>query len=125
MKILVLAALVLAPLMGIAGDIAPREGWVVKDTAKPYAALLDDLRTAIKDNKMGLVTEAGPTEAARKRGFDIPGNRVLGVYRNDFAVSALEASRAAMIEAPIRFYVTENPDGAKWRYAASAVITNL
>ena len=111
MKILVLAALVLAPLMGIAGDIAPREGWVVKDTAKPYAALLDDLRTAIKDNKMGLVTEAGPTEAARKRGFDIPGNRVLGVYRNDFAVSALEASRAAMIEAPIRFYVTENPDG--------------
>ncbi len=111
MKRLAIAALFLAPLAAFAGDVAPRDGWVVKDTAKPYAALLDDLRAAISANKMGLVTEAGPTEAARKRGVEIPGNRVLGVYRNDFAVRALETSRAAMIEAPIRFYVTENPDG--------------
>ena len=102
----------LAGLPAAAGDIAPREGWVVIDTAKPYAQLLDDLRAAIRDNSMGLVTEAGPTEAARARGVEIPGNRVLGVYRNDFAVRALQASPAAMIEAPIRFYVTENPDGA-------------
>ena len=111
MAALLAAPLLGAPLSGFAGDIAPREGWVVKDSAKPYATLLEDLRAAIRDNKMGLVTEAGPTEAARKRGVEIPGNRVLGVYRNDFAVRALEASRAGMIEAPIRFYVTENPDG--------------
>ena len=36
---------------------------------------------------------------------------VLGVYRNDFAVRMLEASIPAGIEAPIRFYVTENADG--------------
>ncbi|MEQ9609274.1 MAG: DUF302 domain-containing protein, partial [Kiloniellaceae bacterium] len=41
-----------------------------------------------------------------------PGNTVIGVYRPDFAVRMLEASTAAGIEAPIRFYVTENADGS-------------
>lgn len=112
MQISALALALLAAVAADADDIAPRDGWAVKDTGKPYAQLLDDLRAAISENKMGLVTEAGPTEAARARGVTIPGNRVLGVFRNDFAVRALQASAAAMIEAPIRFYVTENPDGS-------------
>jgi uncharacterized protein (DUF302 family) len=33
------------------------------------------------------------------------------VFRNDYAVRMLEASIPAGIEAPLRFYVTENPDG--------------
>jgi len=33
------------------------------------------------------------------------------VFRNDFARRMLETSVSAGIEAPIRFYVTENPDG--------------
>jgi uncharacterized protein (DUF302 family) len=41
----------------------------------------------------------------------IPGNMVIGVYRPDFAVRMLAASVPAGIEAPIRFYITENPDG--------------
>ena len=44
-------------------------------------------------------------------GEPIPGNRVVGVYRNDFAVRAVRLFPAAMIEAPIRFYVTEDSDG--------------
>ncbi|MEO1456354.1 MAG: DUF302 domain-containing protein [Pseudomonadota bacterium] len=44
----------------------------------------------------------------------MPGNRVLGVFRNDFAVRILRVSTPAMIEAPIRFYVTEAPDGRGW-----------
>lgn len=94
-----------------AGSIAPREGWEVHDTSQSYADLLDSLKAAIKAEGMFLVTQAGPTEAAAKRGITIPGNRVIGVYRNDYAVRALAASTAAMIEAPIRFYVTENADG--------------
>lgn len=94
-----------------AGSIAPREGWAVHDTAMSYADLLASLKSAVKAEGMIVVTQAGPTEAAKKRGIDIPGNRVIGVYRNDFAVRALAASTAAMIEAPIRFYVTENADG--------------
>ncbi len=41
----------------------------------------------------------------------IPGNMVIGVYRPDFAVRMLAASIPAGIEAPIRFYITENADG--------------
>ncbi|HSF95792.1 MAG TPA: DUF302 domain-containing protein [Thermohalobaculum sp.] len=109
-----LATLLAAALMltqAHAGGIAPRDGWAVHDTAQGYAELLGNLKAAVKAEGMFVVTEAGPTEAAKNRGITIPGNRVVGVYRNDFAVRALETSTAAMIEAPIRFYVTENADG--------------
>lgn len=92
-------------------DIAPREGWVVKPTGKDYANLVSDTVAAVKANKMGVVTQAGPTEAAKSRGVTIPGNRVIGVFNNVYAVRILGLSTAAMIEAPIRIYVTENEDG--------------
>ncbi len=104
------AALIAA--QAIAGSIAPREGWAVHDTARGYGELLDSLKAAIKAEGMFIVTQAGPTGAAAKRGITIPGNRVVGVYRNDYAVRALATSTAAMIEAPIRFYVTENGDAS-------------
>jgi uncharacterized protein (DUF302 family) len=107
---IVLAAL-LAAAPAHAGEVTPRPGWAVQDTGFDYVELLARLREAVMAEGMFLVTEAGPTEAAKSRGITIPGNRVVGVYRNDFAVRALAASTAAMIEAPIRFYVTENPDG--------------
>ena len=89
------------------------DGWRAIQTAKPYATLLSDLKAAVRAERMGLVTEAGPTEVAKKRGFDIPGNRVVGVFRNDYAVRILGLSEDAMIEAPIRFYVTEREGGAR------------
>ena len=110
----IIALTFLAPQFAAGGPIEPREGWEIIETEKAYAQLLEDLRAAIKAENMGLVTEAGPTEAARARGVEIPGNRVIGVFRNDFAVRILELSTAAMIEAPIRFYVTEAPNGTAW-----------
>ncbi len=113
----VLASLVLMILTAtsaapsLAGAIAPRDGWQVHDTEQSYSALLENTRAAIKAEGMFLVTEAGPTEAAANRGVDIQGNRVLGVFRNDYAVRAIRLSIPAMIEAPIRLYVTENADG--------------
>lgn len=114
MRILMFAMLALMGMSSLplhAESIAPREGWQVIQTEKSYTELLESLRDAISAEKMGLVTEAGPTEAAAQRGEEIPGNRVVGVFRNDFAVRALRASVPAMIEAPIRFYVTEEDDG--------------
>jgi uncharacterized protein (DUF302 family) len=110
-RFLVFFGAVLIATQAYAGAIAPRDGWAVHDTAQGYTDLLDGLKAAIKAEGMFVVTEAGPTGAAKKRGITIPGNRVVGVYRNDFAVRALATSTAAMIEAPIRFYVTENADG--------------
>ncbi|MEM6680233.1 MAG: DUF302 domain-containing protein, partial [Pseudomonadota bacterium] len=61
-----------------AGPIDPRPGWAIAESDKDYATLLEDLRAAIKEEGMIKVTEAGPTGAAKARGIEIPGNRVLG-----------------------------------------------
>lgn len=105
--------LTLTFIVGVAqaGPLTERAGWSVYETSKPYAELVDALKAAVKAEGLIVVTEAGPTGAAKSRGIEIPGNRVLGVYNNDYAVRVLNLSTAAMIEAPIRIYVTENEDG--------------
>jgi uncharacterized protein (DUF302 family) len=104
--------MLLAVSSASAGSIKQRDGWVVVDSSQPYAALVQRLEAAVKAEKMGLVTSASASEGAKAAGITIPGNRVVGVFRNDFARRVLSVSTAAGIEAPIRFYVTENRDGA-------------
>ena len=58
---------------------------------------------------MGLVARASATMGANSIGKTIPGNMVVMVYRPDFAIRMLKASVPAGIEAPVRFYITENP----------------
>lgn len=106
-RIAILAVALAAPALAL----EPREGWRVLPTEKTYESLLSDLKSAVRAEDMGLVTEAGPTGVAASRGIEIPGNRVVGVFRNDFAVRILRLSPAAMIEAPVRFYVVEEADG--------------
>ena len=101
----------LSTAMARADSVLPREGWQVIATPKSYSDLVEDLKTAVKAQKMLLVTQASASAGAKGRGITIPGNRVVGVYRNDYALRMLDASVAAGIEAPIRFYVTENSDG--------------
>jgi uncharacterized protein (DUF302 family) len=106
-----LVILVLAiPILAVA-DLAPREGWRVIETDLSHAELTESLLAAVPAEEMNVVTQAGPTAAARSRGVDIPENLVIGVFNNDYAVRILELSTAAMIEAPVRFYVTEEDDG--------------
>ncbi|MBL8590315.1 MAG: DUF302 domain-containing protein [Methylobacteriaceae bacterium] len=94
-----------------AQTIAPRAGWSVTATPHAFAEAVRKLEEAVKANKMGLVTAASASEGAKAQGIAIPGNRVVGVFRNDFARRMLAASLPAGIEAPIRFYVTEGADG--------------
>lgn len=107
---LVLFAVLAVPARAEVPD-PDRDGWRVIETNQTYEELLESLRSAVSAENMGVVTDVGPTEMAARRGEDIPGNRVIGVFRNDFAVRAVRASVAAMIEAPIRFYVTEADNG--------------
>jgi uncharacterized protein (DUF302 family) len=113
MRLLIMCAVLALAVTGIARaeGLSDREGWQVVPSEKSFETLVEDLKTAIKADKMGLVTQASASAGAKGRGITIPGNRVIGVYRNDYAVRMLEASVAAGIEAPIRFYVTENSDG--------------
>ena len=86
-------------------------GWKVAKTSHSYADLIGRLDEAVKANKMGLVTRASATVGAKKvLNQEIPGNMVVGVYHPRFAVRMLEASIPAGIEAPIRFFITENDD---------------
>lgn len=115
MKRMILASWLLVLIVAAPVSAEPRwpdQGWQVTPTSLGYDELLEDLREAVEAEGMFVVTEAGPTDAAANRGVTIPGNRVVGVFRNDYAVRILRLSVPAMIEAPMRFYVTENDDGS-------------
>ncbi len=121
---LALAALLtaLASLALPASAQDPSEMKVIR-TPHGFSELVERLNQAVKDEGMYLVTRASASYGARNRGIDIPGNMVVGVFRNDFAIRMLEASVAAGIEAPIRFYITQNADGtATLRYYAPSTV---
>lgn len=111
-RLITLLSLLLWGAAAHADGLQPRDGWVVMPSEKAFDVLLDDLKAAVKASGMAIVTQAGPTGAAARRGITIPNNRVLGVFNNVFAVRILKLSDAAMIEAPIRFYLTEDDNGA-------------
>jgi uncharacterized protein (DUF302 family) len=97
-----------APAVGAAE--MPYPGTEVIKTPFGFKALHQRLEAAIEKNKVFVVTRASASAGAKGRGITIPGNLVIGVYRNDFAVRMLKASVPAGIEAPLRFYLTENAD---------------
>ncbi|WP_104018241.1 DUF302 domain-containing protein [Roseovarius nitratireducens] len=107
LKFLTIFLLLAAP----AQALGPRDGWIVHDTDKSYTDLVQAVRDAVSEAPIAIVTQASASDGARMQGHTIPGNRVFGLYRNDYARRMLDASVAAGIEAPIRLYVTEEADG--------------
>lgn len=106
-----LVLLAVATDRALADNAKPYPGTEVNATKFGFGELRTRLEAAIADNGMYVVTAASASAGAKGRGITIPGNLVLGVYRNDFAVRMLKASVPSGIEAPLRFYVTENDDG--------------
>ena len=107
---LALATLLLAGAALMAAD-APYPGTRSVATRHGFDALVARVEAALSEHKMGLVAKASASSGAAARGVKIPGNAVLMVFRNDYAVRMLQASVPAGIEAPLRLYVTENADG--------------
>lgn len=91
---------------------APLPGTVTIRTPHAFTELASRVEQAVQKHKMGLVAQASASGGAASRGITIPGNLVLMVFRNDYAVRMLDASVAAGIEAPLRLYLTENSDGS-------------
>ncbi|WP_260292595.1 DUF302 domain-containing protein [Sedimenticola hydrogenitrophicus] len=89
----------------------PLPGTVTLQTSYPFDVLATRVEQAVSNHKMGLVAQASASRGAASRGVSIPGNLVLMVFRNDYAVRMLNASVAAGFEAPLRLYLTENGDG--------------
>ena len=108
---LAVATTVAAVAVAAAAAAADREGWVRHETKIAYSKLVKKLNAAVKAEKMLLVTRASASSGAKRRKIKIPGNMIIGVYRNDYALRMLDASVDAGIEAPVRFYITENDGG--------------
>jgi uncharacterized protein (DUF302 family) len=118
-----IAIVLLSVALQVPAVSAADEGTTTIKSPHAFDALVSRLEKSIADQKMGLVAQASASKGAAGRGVKIPGNAVLMVFRNDYAVRMLEASVPAGIEAPLRIYVTENSDGTAsvaWR-APSAV----
>lgn len=107
----VLLTLALAGAPVHADDKSPYPGTISRHASHNFDTLVKRLEQSIIDNKMGLVAQASASRGAAARGVAIPGNIVLMVFRNDYAVRMLATSVPAGIEAPLRIYVTENGDG--------------
>ena len=110
------AALLVALSVLTAGDVQAQStsgisGTLTVSTQYSFDKLISRLKQSIAENNMGLVAQASASAGAAARGIRIPGNAVLMVFRNDYAVRMLNASIPAGIEAPLRIYVTENKDG--------------
>ena len=84
---------------------------VTRVSRAPFSKVAEALEQSIAEQKMALVCHANAQRGATARGVTIPGNQVMMVFRNDFAVRLLAADPKAGFEAPIRIYLYENPDG--------------
>ncbi|MDO8319914.1 DUF302 domain-containing protein [Rhodoferax sp.] len=104
-------ALTLCVAHSVFADTAALPGTHTLASKHSFSTLVSRVEAAVAQQKMGLVATASASAGAAGRGIKIPGNTVLMVFRNDYAVRMLQASVSAGIEAPIRLYVTENPDG--------------
>jgi uncharacterized protein (DUF302 family) len=94
-----------------AAPAAAKRSLTALNTPHSFQSLVQRLDQAVKANGMFVVTRASASVGAANRGIRIPGNMVVGVFRNDFSLRLLEASISAGIEAPIRFYITEDANG--------------
>jgi len=116
------STIALALVLQSPGAAAAPEGLHTIPTPHRFALLQERLERAVDKHGLAVVAAASASKGAAARGVKIPGNAVVMVFRNDYAVRMLEASVPAGIEAPLRFYVTENADGTatlSWRTPTS------
>ena len=85
----------------------------VVSIASPYdfKTLETRLEESATKNDMLVVAKASASAGAEKRGVRIPGDAVVMVFRNDYAVRMLQAEPAAGLEAPIPIHVFATPNG--------------
>ena len=99
------------PTASNADNPTPYAGTMTSESAHSFDVLTERLLSAIGKHKMGVVSQASATNGAKKLGITIAGNQVVMVFHPKYAVRMLKASVAAGIEAPLRYYITENDDG--------------
>jgi uncharacterized protein (DUF302 family) len=113
MRHLVIALALMVPGSAAAAEMPGQlPGWRIERTTLPYEALAERLEQAVEPGPLVVVFEASPNAGAARLGTPVPKNMVVGVFAPSFAVRVIGASRAAMIEAPLRFFLTEEGAGS-------------
>ncbi len=106
------AALLALAVLARAENPTPYPDTVTVDTGKPFEPYVDAFAKAITANGFNIVGIACANCAIKGVfGETVPGNRVFLFFKPAYARRMLAASVAAGIEAPIRVYATEAPDG--------------
>jgi hypothetical protein len=86
-----LAAALVTSSAGAGGNDSPYPGTQTFKSAYSFPETVARLEKSIETNKMGLVARASASAGAAARGVTIPGNAVLMLFRNDYAVRMLAA----------------------------------
>jgi uncharacterized protein (DUF302 family) len=105
-----LALLFAAPALSVRQFPAVQPGTVATPTSFGFDDLLQRLERAVQANGLMVIAKPSASRNAAGRGIQISGNAVILAFNNDFALRLLQASVPAGFEAPMRLYVTENPD---------------
>lgn len=95
-----------------AGTIGGNAAIVTIPAPHDFKTLVSRLEDAVTKNDMLVVAKASASAGAEKRGLKIPGDAVIMVFRNDFAVRMLQADAGAGLEAPMPIHVFEAPNGS-------------
>jgi uncharacterized protein (DUF302 family) len=95
---------------GGGGEAALPPGTVVTPAKLGFDELFARLEQAVMANGLLVIAKPSASRNAAARHIEIPGNGMILAFNSDFAVRVLKASAAAGFEAPMRLYVTENPD---------------
>ena len=106
-----LVALLVLLLHGIASAAPARV-----TTPRSFDEVVTRLEAAVEAHGLVRIATASASRAAAARGITIPGNAVILAFNNDFARRLLAVSVPAGIEAPMRFYVTEEAAGTAITY---------
>ena len=106
----ILAALAVLCAAGRALTAPPQT--VTIAAAGAFDEVVTRVERAVEAHSLVHIATASASRAAAGRGVKIPGNAVVLAFNNLYAVRLLAASVPAGIEAPMRFYVTEDADGA-------------
>jgi uncharacterized protein (DUF302 family) len=92
-------------------------------TALPFEAALTRLRQAIEAAGLWVLHEIDPQAVLQRGGYDIGPARQILFFHPDLMTSLLQANPAAMLEAPLKFAVMQQPDGhttIRWHDPAPA-----
>jgi len=90
---------------------APAPETVTVTVARGFDEQVARVERAVEKHSMVRIATASASRAAQARGITIPGNAVVLLFNNEFALRLLAANVSAGIEAPMRIYITEQPGG--------------